>query len=55
MANPIALAMITLGLLLLVFGIFLVVKRRKAAGIVILVLGLGIGVIPFVASFVLAR
>ena len=55
MVNPIALAMMTLGVVLLLFGLFLVIKRRKLVGIVVAVLGLGVGAVPFVTSSYLAR
>jgi hypothetical protein len=49
--NPIALVMIVLGVLLLLFGIFLVVKRMKIVGIVISLLGLGVAAVPWLVSF----
>ena len=55
MVNPIALVIMALGLLLLLFGIFLVVKRIKVAGIVISLLGLGVAAIPWLVSFFLAQ
>jgi hypothetical protein len=55
MVNPIALVMMALGLLLLLFGIFLVVKRIKIAGIVISLLGLGMAAVPWLVSFILAQ
>jgi hypothetical protein len=55
MVNPIALVMIALGILLLLFGIVLVVKHVKIAGIVISLLGLGVMAVPFLVSFYLAR
>jgi hypothetical protein len=55
MVNPIALAMMALGVVLLLLGLFLVVKRRKLVGIVVAVVGLGVGAVPFVTSFYLAR
>jgi hypothetical protein len=55
MVNPIALVMMALGVLLLLFGIFLVVKRIKIAGIVISLLGLGIAAAPWLISFFLAQ
>jgi hypothetical protein len=55
MVNPIALVMIALGILLLLFGIVLVVKRIKIAGIAISLLGLGAMATPFLVSFYLAR
>jgi hypothetical protein len=55
MVNPIALVMMVLGVLLLLFGIFLVVKRMKIAGIVISLLGLGVAAVPWLVSFYLAQ
>jgi hypothetical protein len=55
MVNPIALGMMALGALLLLFGIFLVVKRMRVVGIVISLLGLGAAAVPFLVSFYLAR
>ena len=55
MVNPIALVMMALGVLLLLFGIFLVVKRIKMAGIVISLLGLGMAAAPWLISFFLAQ
>ncbi len=55
MVNPVALVMMALGVLLLLFGLFLVVKRMKIAGMVISLLGLGIAAVPWLVSFYLAR
>jgi len=55
MVNPIAVVMMALGLLLLLFGIFLVVKRIKIAGIVISLLGLGVAAVPWFVSLYLAQ
>ena len=55
MVNPIAFGMIVLGLVLLVFGIRLVVNRRKATGIAISLLGIGAAAAPFLVSSYLAR
>ena len=55
MVNPIAFVMVALGVLLLLFGIFLVVKRIKVAGIVISLLGLGVAAVPWLVSFFLAQ
>jgi hypothetical protein len=54
MINPIALGATVLGILLLLFGIVLIVKRRKTAGIVLSVLGLGAMATPWLVSFYLA-
>lgn len=53
MANPIAMGAIALGVLLLLFGIVLLFKRRKVVGIAISVLGLGAVAFPFLVSFYL--
>jgi urea transporter len=53
--NPIALGMVALGALLLVLGLLLVAKRRKATGIAISLLGLGTAAAPFVITFFLFR
>ena len=55
MVNPIAVIVMALGVLLLLFGLFLVVKRMKIAGIVISLLGLGVSAVPFLVSFYLAK
>ena len=55
MVNPIALVMMALGVLLLLFGIFLMVKSMKIAGIVISLLGLGVATVPWLVSFFLAQ
>ena len=55
MANPIAVIMMALGAVLLLFGVFLVVKRIKIAGIVISLSGLGIAAIPWLVSLFLAQ
>jgi hypothetical protein len=53
--NPIALGMVALGALLLVLGLLLVAKRRKATGIAISLLGLVTTAAPFVITFFLFR
>jgi hypothetical protein len=55
MMNPIALVTIAIGVLLLLFGIFMVVKRMRIAGIVISLLGLGVAAVPWLVSFFLAQ
>ena len=55
MVNLIALIMIALGVLMLLFGILLLVRRKKIAGTVIFLLGLGLGVIPLLVSFYLSN
>ena len=53
MMNPIALTTIAFGVLLFLFGIVLIIKWMKIAGIVISLLGAGIVAFPFVISFYL--
>ena len=53
--NPTAIGMVALGALLLGLGLLLVTKRRKATGIAISLLGLGIAAAPFVITFFLFR
>ena len=53
--NPIALGMVALGALLLVLGLLMVAKHRKATGIAISLLGLGTAAAPFVITFFLFR
>lgn len=53
MINPIALVLVAVGILLLLVGLLLVIKHRKAAGIAISVLGLGFVAAPFLISFLL--
>jgi urea transporter len=48
--NPIALGMIALGAVLLVLGVLLVAKRRRATGIAISLLGLSATAAPFLIS-----
>jgi hypothetical protein len=55
MMNPIAVAMIVCGVVLFLFGVFLVVPRRKVIGIAISLLGLGAAAAPFLFSLYLAR
>ena len=54
MMNPIALGAMALGILLLLFGIVLIVKRIKVAGIVLSLLGLGAMATPWLISFYLS-
>jgi ABC-type Mn2+/Zn2+ transport system permease subunit len=51
--NLIAVAMIMLGVVLSLFGLFLVLRRRKATGIAISLLGVGVVAFPFLVSFYL--
>ena len=53
--NPMAVAMIVLGVVLYLFGALLALRGRKARGIAILVLGVGVAAVPFLVSFTLAR
>ena len=53
--NPTAIGMVALGALLLVLGLLLVAKHRKATGIAVSLLGLGIAAAPFVITFFLLR
>jgi len=53
--NPISIGIVALGASLLVLGLLLVTKRRKATGIVLSLLGLGTAVAPFVITFFLFR
>lgn len=54
MINPIALGVMALGILLLLFGIVLIVKRINVAGIVLAVLGLGVMAAPWLVSLYLS-
>ena len=49
--NPIALCMVALGALLLGLGLLLVARRRKAAGIAVSLVGLGVAAFPFVITY----
>ena len=53
--NPIAMGMVALGALLLMLGLLLAAKHRKAPGIAVSLLGLGISAAPFVITFFLFR
>ena len=53
--NPTAIGMVALGALLLVLGLLLVAKHRKATGIAVSLLGLGIAAAPFVITYFLFR
>ncbi len=55
MANPIALAMIALGLLLLIAGLVLMTRGSKVAGLVIVILGVILGATPLAATLIVAR
>jgi hypothetical protein len=53
--NPIALGLVIFGVALLLFGLLLALRHRKASGIAISLLGIGIATIPFIASYYLVR
>jgi hypothetical protein len=53
--NPIAFALILIGIFLLMIGLLLLIKRRKASGIVISLLGFGLLAVPFLITFLLYR
>ena len=55
MMNPIAVAMLVFGGVLLLLGLFVVLPRRKVIGIAISLSGIGVAAIPFLVSFYLAR
>lgn len=50
MINPIALITMGLGVLLLLFGLFLLLRRVKTAGIIVALLGLAIAAVPFIVT-----
>ena len=53
--NPIALGLIIIGIALLLFGIFSLMKGRKTKGLVCSVAGILAIAFPFVASYLIAR
>ena len=53
--NPIAVGIVAFGTLLFVFGLLMLLKRRKAIGFTLSFLGLGTAVAPFVITFLLFR
>ncbi len=53
--NPIALGLIGIGVLLLLFGIFSIVKSKRITGIIFSFLGLMAIATPFAVSYFLAR
>jgi hypothetical protein len=55
MVNPLAFVLMAIGAILLFIGIFLVVRRRKKAGTLFLLLGLGFCTFPFLTSYLLTR
>ena len=54
MMNPIAIAMLVFGALLLLFGIILARRQRKILGTIISFLGLSAMAVPFVATYLIA-
>ena len=53
--NMIAVGTIVLGVLLLVFGLLLLAKQRRASGFTLALLGLVIAVAPFAITYFLFR
>ena len=53
--NPIAFALVLIGILLLMIGLLLLIKRKKVSGIVISLLGFGLLAAPFLITFLLYR
>lgn len=53
--NMIAVGTIAFGVSLLILGLLLLAKRRKAIGFALSFLGLGIAIAPFVITFWLFR
>lgn len=53
--NPIAVGVVAFGILLLVFGLLMVAKHRKAIGFTLSFLGMGTVVVPFVITFLVLR
>ncbi len=53
--NPIALVTTVLGVALFLSGIYLAVKRRRMAGVVLSLVGLAAMAVPVLISFYLAR
>lgn len=53
--NPIALGLIILGIVLLLFGVFSLMKNKRTAGWVLSVMGLLAIAAPFLISYFLAR
>jgi hypothetical protein len=53
--NPIAFGTIVVGILLLVYGLFLTARRKKSRGIALSVVGLVIAAAPFVITLFLAE
>jgi len=53
--NLIAITIIALGVVLLLIGLLIMLRRRFASGIAIIMLGVGVAAAPFLVSFFLAR
>ena len=53
--NPIAFAFILIGILLLMIGLLLLIKRRKASGIAVSLFGFVLLAAPFLITFLLFR
>jgi hypothetical protein len=53
--NPVAFALILIGIFLLMIGLLLLIKRRKLSGIVISLLGVGLLAAPFLITLLLYR
>jgi hypothetical protein len=53
--NPIAIVLAAIGFLLLFVGLLFLLKRRKASGITISLLGLVLLAAPFLITFLLYR
>jgi len=54
MMNPIALILMIIGGILLVFGVFWTIRRSKAVGVAISLIGLCVAVFPILVSMFLA-
>ena len=52
--NLIAIAIIALGVVLLLIGLLIILRRRFAIGIAILLVGVAVAALPFLVSFYLA-
>lgn len=55
MINPIALVLVMFGAMLLLFGAFWAVRRSKAVGGAISLIGAIVAAVPFLVSLFLAR
>ena len=52
--NPIALILITFGVIMFVFGVIWAIRRSKAVGVAIALIGVCAVAIPFLVSMLLA-